>query len=57
LPGGSLTKSAQVYFADPIFVKSPPRVVVWEVPERIMESEVAPAETTWDPGDNPPPAP
>jgi alginate O-acetyltransferase complex protein AlgJ len=49
LRGGGLTKAAQAYFADLIFLRARPRVVIWEIPEH-MEYRVEKAETEWDPG-------
>jgi alginate O-acetyltransferase complex protein AlgJ len=48
--GGGLTSAAMAYFADPAFTKSPPRVIVWEVPERILEEPVAPSDEAWAAG-------
>jgi alginate O-acetyltransferase complex protein AlgJ len=37
LDGGGFSKSAQAYFASAAFKDTPPRLIVWEVPERVLE--------------------
>jgi alginate O-acetyltransferase complex protein AlgJ len=44
---GGLTNAAIDYFAKPDFFKSPPRVIVWEIPERMVEESVADSDETW----------
>ena len=41
---------AIAYFADPAFTKTPPRVIVWEVPERVLEQPVAASDEEWTAG-------
>jgi len=48
--GGGLTSAAIAYFADPAFTKSPPHVIVWEIPERILEQPVAASDEAWAAG-------
>ena len=46
--GGGLSGAAVTYFAAPAFTQSPPRVVVWELPERILEEKrVTATERRW----------
>jgi len=45
--GGGITNAAMSYFAKPEFTQSPPRVIVWEIPERMIEEPVEPADETW----------
>lgn len=45
--GGGITNAAMTYFAKPQFAKSPPRIVVWEIPERMLEEPVAAADLSW----------
>jgi len=40
--GGGLIAAARAYFADPLFAKSPPKAIVWEIPERIMQEKRVP---------------
>jgi alginate O-acetyltransferase complex protein AlgJ len=48
--GGSLTKAAIAYFADPAFTAQSPRVIVWEIPERILDQRVANSDLVWAEG-------
>jgi len=41
LDGGGFSKSAQAYFTSAAFKDTPPRLIVWEIPERVLEE-------TWD---------
>jgi alginate O-acetyltransferase complex protein AlgJ len=46
--GGGLTGSAAAYLAAPQFKQSPPRIVIWELPEVIMsEKRVLETEKRW----------
>jgi alginate O-acetyltransferase complex protein AlgJ len=45
--GGGITNAAIDYFAKPDFLKSPPRVIVWEIPERMVEEDVADTDEAW----------
>ncbi len=47
LDGASLTSAAIAYFADPAFTAAPPRVIVWEIPERILDQPVAASDEAW----------
>jgi alginate O-acetyltransferase complex protein AlgJ len=44
---GGVTKAAISYFAKPEFQKSPPRAVVWEIPERMIEEPVPASDERW----------
>jgi alginate O-acetyltransferase complex protein AlgJ len=35
------------YFAKPEFLKAPPRAIVWEIPERMVEEPVTAADEQW----------
>lgn len=48
--GGGLTSAAIAYFGDPAFTKSPPSVIVWEVPERMLQEPVAASDEAWAAG-------
>lgn len=48
--GGALTTAAIDYFREPAFNKTPPQVIVWEIPERILEQPVARSDETWAAG-------
>ena len=45
--GGGVTNAAIDYFAKPDFLKSPPRAIVWEIPERMVEEDVADTDEAW----------
>jgi alginate O-acetyltransferase complex protein AlgJ len=45
--GGDFWGSAQQYFASPSFRQTPPELVIWEIPERVLQMPVAPAERAW----------
>jgi len=45
--GGGVTNAAIAYFAKPEFLKTPPRAVVWEIPERMIEEDVPAADEQW----------
>jgi alginate O-acetyltransferase complex protein AlgJ len=47
LDGGGITNAAIDYFAKPDFLKAPPRAIVWEIPERMVEEDVADADEAW----------
>jgi alginate O-acetyltransferase complex protein AlgJ len=42
--GGGLVTAAAAYFSNAAFRDSPPRVVIWEVPERIIDGPITEAE-------------
>lgn len=44
LDGGGFSKSAQAYFASAAFKDTPPRLIVWEIPERVLEEPWVGAE-------------
>lgn len=45
--GGGVANAAMAYFAKPEFAKTPPRTVVWEIPERMIQEPVAAADGHW----------
>jgi len=45
--GGGVANAAITYFAMPQFQKSPPRAVVWEIPERMIEEPVPASDERW----------
>jgi alginate O-acetyltransferase complex protein AlgJ len=45
--GGGVTNAAMTYFAKPEFEKTPPRAVVWEIPERMIEEPITAADEQW----------
>jgi alginate O-acetyltransferase complex protein AlgJ len=45
--GGGFTNAAIAYFAKPEFLKSPPRAIVWEIPERMIEEPVLASDEQW----------
>jgi len=47
LDGGGVTNAAIAYFALPEFAKTPPRAIVWEIPERMIEEPVAESDAHW----------
>jgi len=47
LDSGGVTGAAIDYFAKPDFLKSPPRAIVWEIPERTVEEGVTDADDAW----------
>ncbi|HTQ34974.1 MAG TPA: hypothetical protein VMI30_12440 [Stellaceae bacterium] len=48
--GGGVANAAIAYFAKPEFQKTPPRAIVWEFPERMIEEPVSTADTQWAAG-------
>ncbi len=47
LDGGEVTSAAMAYFASKGFADSPPRTIVWELPERFLDMPVAVADAVW----------
>lgn len=45
--GGAFVGAATAYFSGATFRDNPPKVVIWEVPERIIEAPVMEAERKW----------
>jgi len=45
--GGAFAGAATRYFSGATFRNNPPKVVIWEIPERVLESPVTPAERDW----------
>lgn len=42
--GGNFSGGAAAYFQDPVWRQTPPRIVIWEIPERTLQQPVAAAE-------------
>lgn len=51
--GAGFDGAARAYFANAAFRESPPRVIVWEMPERVLDAPAGEAERAWT-GDLPP---
>jgi alginate O-acetyltransferase complex protein AlgJ len=47
LDGGGVTSAAIAFFAMPEFAKTPPRGIVWEIPERMVEEPVPDSDEHW----------
>ena len=45
--GGGFANAAIAYFAKPEFLKSPPRAIVWEIPERLIEESAPASDREW----------
>jgi alginate O-acetyltransferase complex protein AlgJ len=45
--GGGVANAAIAYFAKPEFEKTPPRAIVWEIPERMIEEPVSASDAQW----------
>ncbi len=45
--GGDFEGAAMAYFKSAEFSQTPPKVVVWEVPERMLEKPLSKAELAW----------
>lgn len=45
--GGGVANAAMTYFAKPEFQKTPPKAVVWEIPERMIEESVSAQDMKW----------
>jgi alginate O-acetyltransferase complex protein AlgJ len=45
--GGGVANAAIAYFAKPEFLTSPPRAIVWEIPERMIEEPLAASDEHW----------
>ncbi|HEX5337366.1 MAG TPA: hypothetical protein VFW53_02910 [Gallionella sp.] len=45
--GGDFTGAATAFFGSPAFRDNPPKVVIWEVPERVIEMPLKEAEREW----------
>jgi len=35
------------YFRNPAFTETPPRVIVWEIPERLLDEPLAASDERW----------
>lgn len=38
--GGNFAGAAKAYFKSPSFINTPPKLVIWEIPERVLQSPV-----------------
>ncbi|MEZ2293538.1 cell division protein FtsQ [Variovorax sp. RCC_210] len=47
MDGGDFSGAARRYFGGEDFVKTPPRTIVWEVPERAIEAPIGETEAQW----------
>lgn len=47
MDGGDFSGAARRYFAGEAFAKTPPRTIVWEMPERAIEAPIGEAEAQW----------
>jgi alginate O-acetyltransferase complex protein AlgJ len=47
LDGGGVVNAAIDYFAKPDFINSPPRAIVWEIPERMLEKGAPDSDDAW----------
>ncbi len=45
--GGDFSGSAVAYFANPAFLQTPPKVIIWEIPERVLEQPLTQQEKDW----------
>lgn len=45
--GGGVFTAAIDYFRNPAFAETPPRVIVWEIPERLLDEPIAAADERW----------
>jgi alginate O-acetyltransferase complex protein AlgJ len=39
LDGGDFSGSAKAYFTSPAFKDTPPKLIIWEIPERVLEMD------------------
>jgi alginate O-acetyltransferase complex protein AlgJ len=39
LDGGDFSGSAKAYFSSPSFLDTPPKLIIWEIPERVIEMD------------------
>jgi len=45
--GGGVFTAVIDYFRNPAFAETPPRVIVWEIPERLLDEPIAAADERW----------
>lgn len=45
--GGDFSGAAKYYFASPSFLETAPRLVIWEIPERVLNMPMQPEECSW----------
>ncbi|RJF87939.1 cell division protein FtsQ [Oleomonas cavernae] len=46
--GAGFDGAARAYFANAAFRDTPPAIVIWEIPERVIDAPAAAAEQSWD---------
>jgi alginate O-acetyltransferase complex protein AlgJ len=39
--GGEFSGAAKAYFASPAYLQTPPKVLIWEIPERELQTPYA----------------
>ena len=45
--GGGVFTAAIDYFSNPAFAETPPRVIVWEIPERLLDEPITASDEQW----------
>jgi hypothetical protein len=45
--GGGVFTAAIDYFRNPAFTETPPRVIVWEIPERLLDEPITASDEQW----------
>ena len=45
--GGGVFTAAIDYFSNPAFTETPPRVIVWEIPERLLDEPLTASDEQW----------
>ena len=48
--GGGMASAAMAYFDKTAFAETPPRLVIWEIPERFLDEPLAAADAAWAEG-------
>lgn len=47
IEGGGFWRAASQYLSSDAFLKTPPRLIIWEIPERVMQAPIDPDELLW----------
>lgn len=47
LEGGGFWRAANQYFESAAFLKTPPKILIWEVPERMIQAPIELDESSW----------
>lgn len=55
--GAGFAGSARPYLASAAFRQTPPKLVIWEMPERVLQAAPDAAEAAWEPAEVTPPRP